>query len=137
MIAVVELQVDGAFAQIGGRFVFLLHQRKAQAEVREARGGLRRVEGRRFVGSVDLQKGGQCLEVFSTIGHQYRFVDASHKTGHQINSRERRRRTNFSMLSRSSSLTATKCRPYFAMLPTNSARRTSASICIGFCSPGR
>src|SRR5438445_5737610 len=135
VIAVVKLQIEGPAAKLDGRPVFFLHQGHTQTEVRQSGRALRIIERRGGLSAVDLQEGGERLKKLSAAAQLYGFVDFVHC--HQISSRERRRRTNFSILSRSSSAAFTNRNPYLAIVPTNSARRTSASICSAAGSPGR
>src|SRR3954447_12809590 len=138
VIDVVELQIDGALAEIDGRFELLLDECQAKSEVRESGGGLRRQHRRRrLLAAVDVEKDGQRAQVLRLFRQLDRFIDEFEDVGHQSNSRERSRRTKRSIRSRSASSAAVKRTPYFAVPPVNSARSTSLSSCSGRGSPGR
>src|SRR5438270_298788 len=138
MVDVVELQLDGALAEIDGGLELLLHQREAESEVREAGGRLRREHRRgRLLAAVDVEEQRQRAQVLFLFRERDRVVDALEDFGHHSSSRERRRRTNRSIRSRSASSAAVKRTPYLAVPPVNSARNTSLSSCSGRGSPGR
>src|SRR5882757_1623528 len=68
VIDVVELQLDGAFAEVDGRFDPFLDQRQAETKVRKAGGRLRGEHRRgRILAAVDVEKQRQRAEVLLVL----------------------------------------------------------------------